>query len=155
MTAAAGGTCPFGQPALARGVPSGRSPQRGFSLIAVIFMIVVLAALGAFAVSISLSQQQTGNLALLEARTAAAAQAGIEYGAYRVLASSTNCVASQALPLTGGTLNGFTVTVQCAQPPADHGSGHSSFLLTATASSGTYGTPDFVSRTASLTVTTP
>jgi MSHA biogenesis protein MshP len=129
------------------------SRQRGFSLIAVIFMIVVLAALGAFAVSISLSQQQTGNLALLEARTAAAAQAGIEYGAY--LASTGTCVASQPLPLPGGALNGFVVTVKCAQPPTNHGTSHFSYVLTATAASGTYGTPDFVSRTASLTVTTP
>ena len=127
--------------------------QRGFSLIAVIFMIVVLAALGAFAVSISLSQQQTGNLVLLEARTAAAAQAGIEYGAY--LASTGSCVASQTLPLTGGALNGFAVTVKCAQPPTNHGSGHLSYVLTATATSGTYGAPDFVSRTASLTFTSP
>jgi MSHA biogenesis protein MshP len=136
-------------------LPRGPWRQRGFSLIAVIFMIVVLAALGAFAVSISLSQQQTGNLALLEARTAAAAQAGIEYGAYRVLASSSNCVASQTLPLTGGTLKGFAVTVTCAQPPTNHGNGHLSFRLTATATTGAYGTPDFVSRTAATTVTSP
>jgi MSHA biogenesis protein MshP len=143
------------RPDLALPLPLGARRQRGFSLIAVIFMIVVLAALGAFAVSVGVSQQQTGTLALLEARTAAAAQAGIEYGAYVVTTAASNCVASQTLPLTGGALNGFVVTVQCAQPPADHGNGHSSFLLTSTATTGTYGTPEFVSRTASLTVTSP
>jgi len=127
--------------------------QRGFSLIAVIFMIVVLAALGAFAVNISVSQQQTGNLALMEARTVAAAQAGIEYGAYMARATST-CAANTPLPLTGGALAGFTVTVQCKSSP-NHGNNHFSFLLTATATAGTYGTTDFVSRTSSLTVTSP
>jgi MSHA biogenesis protein MshP len=132
--------------------PGLQSAQRGFSLIAVIFMIVVLAALGAFAVNISVSQQQTGNLALLEARTAAAAHAGIEYGAY--MARAGTCAASTPLPLSGGPLAGFVVTVQCAQSP-DHGNSHFSFSLTATATTGAYGTPDFVSRTASLTVTSP
>jgi MSHA biogenesis protein MshP len=129
-----------------------RSAQRGFSLIAVIFMIVVLAALGAFAVNISVSQQQTGNLALLEARTAAAAHAGIEYGAY--MARAGTCAASTPLSLSGGTLAGFVVTVQCAKS-ADHGSLHFSFSLTATATTGAYGTPDFVSRRVLLTVTSP
>jgi MSHA biogenesis protein MshP len=133
------------------------SRPRGFSLIAVIFMIVVLAALGAFAVSIGVSQQQTGNLALLEARTALAAQTGIEYGAYMVLAAPSNCVGSQALPLTGRALAGLTVTVKCAQLPPNHnhGNNHFSYVLTATATVGAYGAPEFVSRTASATVTSP
>jgi len=131
------------------------SRQRGFSLIAVIFMIVVLAALGAFAVNISLSQQQTGNLSLLEARAASAAQAGIEYEAYMVRAAPSNC-ATNTLTLSAGALAGFRVTVTCIQGmhPVTAGTDYS-YALSASASTGVYGTPDFVSRTASLTVTSP
>ena len=50
--------------------------QDGFSLVAAIFLIVVLAALGAFAVQIAMTQYQAASVEMLEARTQAAAEAG-------------------------------------------------------------------------------
>ena len=132
--------------------------QRGFSLIAAIFLIVVLAALGAFAVRVAMTQYQTANVELLEARAEAAAQAGIGYGATMALQAS-NC-ASAALNLTPTGLAGFTVTVTCsatthqAYSPVSHSvQTFTAYALTATASYGTYGQPDYVARTVSRNVT--
>ena len=131
-----------------------RTREGGFSLIAAIFLIVVLAALGMFAVRISATQQQTTNFAILEARAAAAAQAGIEFGANRALATPSSCVGASTLNLSEAALAGFTVKVTCvgtphvAVPKTYH-----SYVLNSTATKGVYGKPDFVSRTEARTVT--
>jgi MSHA biogenesis protein MshP len=130
------------------------SSQRGFSLVAAVFLIVVLAALGAFAARIALTQQQTLDLSLLEAQAAAAAGSGMEYGLNQAL-KHNQCASSVALTLTGAGLTGFAVVVNCtatAHPPMPN---KTSYLLVATATRGVYGRADFVSRQISRTVTTP
>ncbi|MCZ7653378.1 MAG: hypothetical protein M5R42_02480 [Rhodocyclaceae bacterium] len=54
--------------------------QGGFSIVTAIFLIVVLAALGAFAVSMFRVQQTTAAYDELGVRGYQAAQAGIEWG---------------------------------------------------------------------------
>jgi len=122
--------------------------QRGFSIVAALFLIVVVAALGAFAVRIGAGQQQTVNLALLGTRALAAANSGIEWGAYRALKASS-CV-NATLNLTEAALNGFTVNVTCSNatthvecPIAEP---NCVYRIDATAIAGTYGMPDYVSR---------
>jgi len=97
--------------------------ERGFSLIAAIFLLVVIAALGTFAVTLSTTQQQSAALDMLGSRAHQAATAGIEWGAYQVLpANSTvfaaTCLnsgsASQVISPLAGTLAEFTVAVNCA-----------------------------------------
>jgi MSHA biogenesis protein MshP len=131
----------------------GPASQRGFSLIAAVFLIVVLAALGTFAARMAVTQQETVNLALLEAQAQAAANSGIEYGANRALRWSL-CPASTPLTLAGAGLAGFAVVVQC-NLTVHAPSGKTSYALISTATRGTYGRADFVSRRASRTVTTP
>jgi MSHA biogenesis protein MshP len=83
--------------------------------VTAIFLIVVLAALGAFMVTISGLQQTSGALDVQGARAYQAARAGIEWKTYQVVQPpqpSPNCVPSQNLTLSG-TLSAFTVTVQC------------------------------------------
>jgi MSHA biogenesis protein MshP len=117
----------------------------GFTLVAALFLIVVVAALGAFAVRISSGQQQTVNLALLSARALAAANSGIEFGAYQAL-NGTGC-ASATLNLTEAGLNGFTVNVSCtATVHTESGGTVNVYRIDATSSAGTYGKPDYVSR---------
>jgi MSHA biogenesis protein MshP len=124
---------------------SPRARVRGFSLVAALFLVVVVAALGAFAVRIGASQQQTASLALLSARALAAANSGIEFGAYRALYASS--CASATLNLTEGGLNGFTVSVTCNPTTHTEGGGTVSvYRIDATASAGVYGQPDYVSR---------
>ncbi|HUW76638.1 MAG TPA: hypothetical protein VMV70_08135 [Gallionella sp.] len=97
------------------------SVQRGFSLISAIFLLVVIAALGTFAVTISTSQQQSAVLDLRGASAYQAARAGIEWAAYGVSQTAsgvkwTGCVPTTTLNGLGGTLAPFTVTVTCATP---------------------------------------
>jgi MSHA biogenesis protein MshP len=121
------------------------SRTRGFSLVAALFLIVVVAALGAFAVRIGASQQQTVNLGLLTARALAAANSGVEFGAYQAL-DAGSCV-NVTLNLAEAGLNGFTVAVTCsASAHAESGGTVNVYRIDATATMGTYGMPDFVSR---------
>jgi MSHA biogenesis protein MshP len=121
------------------------SRARGFSLVAALFLIVVVAALGAFAVRIGASQQQTVNLSLLSARALAAANSGIEFGAYQAL-NASSCVAA-TLTLTEAGANGFSVAVTCsASAHAESGGTVNIYRIDATATAGTYGMPDYVSR---------
>jgi MSHA biogenesis protein MshP len=129
-------------------------PSGGFALIAAIFVLLILAALAAFAFRIGLTQQQSATGDLLMARAQAAADSGIEYGANRALKGGS-CGASPPLALSAPGLTGFTVTVTCQPSPSLHRIGSQSYpayILTATARSGTYGSPDFVSRTSTATV---
>lgn len=141
-----------------------RSRQGGFSLVMVIFLIVVLAGLAAFAVQIAMTQYAAANVELLEARAQAAADAGIEWGANLTLQTPpVICAAapvSRTFTLTQAALKGFVVTVACT--PTQHQIYSTSlgalqtytvFTLTSTASSGTYGTPDYVARSVSRNVT--
>lgn len=122
--------------------------ERGMALIAALFMIIVIAALGTFALRINANQQQTASLELLTLRAAAAAESGLEFGSNR--AFNGNCAASTVLAISN-----FTVTVICT-PPTTHdisGNTYSIYDLRATAVHGTYGTPDFVQRTLARRVT--
>jgi len=132
---------------------AGRRPrQDGFSLVAAVFLIVVLAAVGAFAVQVATSQYQGGNLQILEARAQAAADAGIGYAAGVVLAAGT--CPSSPLTLTQGTLTGFVDRLTCSQTThVIGGTSYYAYALTSTASSGIYGRPDYVARTATRNVT--
>src|SRR5437868_3063168 len=106
-----------------------RRPQSGFSLIAAIFLLVVLALMGTLVVSITGMQSASGQLDLSGVRAYQAARAGTEWAAYKVLdpdnalnpASCSpvvmpSCPSSPSnLPTLGGTLSSFTVTVTCTQ----------------------------------------
>ena len=128
--------------------------QRGFSLVAAVFLIVVLAALGAFAVQVAMSQYQSVNLNLLEARAQTAAETGTQYGAYLALQSPPNCGPSPPLRLTQGVLAGYVVTVTCKSTQHQVGGVTKSvYELKATAFYGTYGRPDYVARTITRNVT--
>src|SRR5262245_1157329 len=125
--------------------PTAGRAQRGFSLVAALFLIVVVAALGAFAVRIGSGQQQTVNLSLLSAKALSAANSGIEYGAYQALIVGS--CAGATLKLTEVGLNGFTVAVTCSSTAHPIGTaGINVYRIDATSTFGAYGTPDYVSR---------
>src|SRR5919199_5680572 len=62
-----------------------RKAESGFSLIAAIFLLVVLALMGTLIVSITGMQSASGQLDLSGVRAYQAARAGTEWAAYRVL----------------------------------------------------------------------
>lgn len=141
--------------------------QRGFSLVSAIFLLVVIAALGAFAVTLSTTQHQSAALDVTGARAYHAARAGIEWGVFQVLRNTgaafvSNCRAgasSQVVPLAANTLSGFTVNVGCTS--TSHSEGGRTvgggnpvrvYTITATATQGTPATPDYVERQISVTL---
>lgn len=124
---------------------------RGFALVPALFLIVVLGALAVIAVRVGTGQQHTVTMSLAEARALAAAQAGIEWGAYQSLGNGA-CAPSTTLNLTEASLAGFTVTVTCTASPFANGAATAqSFVLKSTAVIGTYGQPGYVRRVVSGT----
>jgi MSHA biogenesis protein MshP len=121
---------------------------KGFSLITAIFLLVVLAALGAFMVIFTGLQQNTVQADVLGVRAYYAARAGIEWGLYRALDPDNNIApgaagfvdcpvdASGTLNAMGGSLSPFTVVVVCTQTspdPTEAGKTLRVFQITATA----------------------
>ena len=115
--------------------------QRGFSIVTAIFLIVVLALLGVFIVSVTGIQQSSQQLDLQGVRAYQAARAGIEWGAYQVLdpdnalGSTLPTCPTSPTHLTGlaGSLSTFTVTVTCTSLDATEGNRNVRvFQLTAT-----------------------
>ncbi len=119
--------------------------QSGAALVVAIFLIVVLALLGAVAVRLTAVQTQTVNLSLLSERALLAARTGIEWAAHRALTSGT-CGATSTT-LTEAALNGFTVSIACTSTTHPEGGAVTTvYQLESFASSGSYGSPDYVSR---------
>lgn len=137
--------------------------QRGFSLVAAIFLIVVLAALGAYLVTIGSVQHTTVAFGIQGARAYQAAQTGIEWGTYRALdagASAATCGAAPSTPitsaftLTNGALNQFRLTVTCQYTAhQERSTTYNVFVITSLAEFGAFGGLDYVSRTIRATVT--
>ena len=117
--------------------------ERGFALIGAVFLLVVLAALGAFAARINMSQRHASTLELQELRAQAALRAGLEYAAAR-LTPGVACNRVQNIP---GLPGNFTVTfTNCVRQGYN---GNTVFVYTfaeIAATSGVYGTPEYVRR---------
>jgi MSHA biogenesis protein MshP len=135
--------------------------QRGFSLVSSIFLLVVIAALGTFAVTLSTTQQQSAALDVQGARAYQAARAGIEWGAFEVLQNTAGTFAAtcqgaatvQQLAALPNTLANFTVTVNCTSAATTEGGAPVTlYQLTSTASQGAAATPSNVERQISVSI---
>lgn len=80
--------------------------QRGFAIIAAIFLLVVMAALGGFMLTISGTQQINSVQDMQGTRAYWAAKAGIQWAATRIR-TTTACAAATFV------LDGFSVAVTC------------------------------------------
>jgi MSHA biogenesis protein MshP len=121
--------------------------QRGFSLVAAIFLLVVLAGLGVFAVRINTLQQQTVTAALRGSQAFQAARSGVAWGAYQAMAADACSAPTATLNLTEGATVGFRVTVSCSKSTHTEGTtGLCVFVFDVRAEAGAYGGPDYVSR---------
>lgn len=98
--------------------------QRGFSLIMAIFLIVVLGGIAVFIGRVSTMQHHSSALDEQGAMAYQAARAGIEWGVYRAIVSSS-CAASTtftlALTVPSGSVN-YTVAVTCTTAAQTEGS---------------------------------
>lgn len=126
--------------------------QTGFSLVPALFLLVVLAALGIVAVRLTGVQQQTVVLAMQSGRAYSAARSGINWSAYQALVNGS--CGSSTITLTEAGLAGFSVDTNCSSTTHTEGPNTVSvYVIDAFAWSGTYGTPDYVSRRIRSTVT--
>ncbi len=130
----------------------------GFAAMAAIFLLVVLAALGAFMLTFSNTQQLNSAADIQGSRAYWAARAGLAWGIGSIAAQPAATATCPASPTTlpGGSASfdgGFTVAVTCA--PATYneaGTDRRVFQFTAVAQTvGAPGNPGFVER--SLTAT--
>jgi MSHA biogenesis protein MshP len=126
-----------------------RNGQSGIALATAIFLIVVLAALGAIVLTVSGLQHTSSARDVMGSKALQAARAGIEWGAFKVLQQpipgvcpGTGVPPSTTISLPGGTdLTGLTVVVTCLLTTAQEGARSTTalgnplefYLITATA----------------------
>jgi len=150
--------------------------QRGFSLITAIFLLVVLASLGAVMMTFFTVQQQSSALDVLGSRAYQASRAGIEWAAFQVVQSSVAAppagvggfaalcqgATTSSSVAFAGTLAGFSVSVNCSATPHDEGIRTIAignplwvYAITSTASGvngAAAGSADYVERQMSVTI---
>jgi len=99
--------------------------QRGFSLVSAIFLLVVLAGLGAMMVTFSTAQHQGMAMDVLGSRAYQAANAGVEWAAYNIETNPGVPGAVNLVPGTGTALGGnlapFAVAVSYTAASATEG----------------------------------
>lgn len=90
--------------------------QRGATVVAAIFLLLLLAGLGGLMVTMTSVQNTTSAQDIQGTRAYQAARAGVEWGIYQ-LQIADSC-ASSATKTFGGTLSAFSVEVTCAHAGA-------------------------------------
>jgi MSHA biogenesis protein MshP len=149
-----------------------RDGQSGFTLPATIFILVILASLSAFLVSVSAVSHTASSLALQGARAYYAAYSGLEWATHLATATQTShdaiCGAAPSgitttfgitTPTGTGLSGGFAITATCVDNNAQYTESGVNYELdqitvTATTSGINVGDPDYATRTLSATVTT-
>jgi MSHA biogenesis protein MshP len=132
-----------------------RAPRgaRGFTLVSAIFLMVVLVILSVSLVTMSSVQHMTAAQQLQTVRATYAARTGVEWAVQQAL---TNCPVGPTTLAPGGTLSGFTVNVTCTETDHTLPNGTQKYYVVAvTATAGTYGGPDYVSRSIETKVLGP
>ncbi len=122
----------------------------GFATIVALFLLVVLAALGAFMVSISSTQQIGSAQDIQGTRAYWAARAGLEWGVGSLSASPGAC----PTPPSPFTVDGFGLSFSCSRASFDEaGTARVVYSLTSSASAGgSAGSLGFVERSVSASV---
>lgn len=136
-----------------------KSAQQGFLLPAAIFLIVILAGLGAYALNITSVQQTTATQDIQSIRAYHIARVGAELSAYYLMQTSPdtttildNCPATTTTTLS---IDGFTVTRTCGDyytPYYEQGSDHEIgiYNIQSTATFGTVNTLNYIQRQLSI-----
>jgi MSHA biogenesis protein MshP len=136
-------------------------------LVSAIFLLVIIAALGVFMLSLSTMSQTSSAQDIQGSKAYQAANAGIEWGAYLVMTpenSSFNlgtaqvpyvCPAPAAMTGLAGALQGFNVTVSCTMSSTiEGGNTLRVYQITAVATWGGVNTPQYIERSMTATIGT-
>jgi len=114
-----------------------------------IFLIVVLAALGASIASLSNVEHDTATKSLLSTRVYYGAKTGLEWAIQRAIAVAS-CTGATFSP-TGSGFEGVSVEVTCVQRTT-HGAGNFTYYITSIATAGTVGSLNYAERRMEATV---
>jgi MSHA biogenesis protein MshP len=133
--------------------PTSRRADSGFVLPTAIFLLVILAALGAYMVTLSRTSHISSALDVQGARAYQAARVGIEWAAWQVVdpqnlqPAPTPCPVSPTTLTLGGTFAAFTVEVSCTRTLETDGTETVAvYQIMSTASAGVAGELDYVER---------
>ncbi len=126
--------------------------QNGFTIVQAIFIVVVLALMGTYMMTLSSVQQSTTTQAYLQAQVYQAARSGLEWGIKHVVDNKT-CFATWS-PGSAPNIDGCRVTVSCVKVDSysEGSSVYGVYNLAAFATYGSTGTPEFVSRKLEVTI---
>lgn len=130
--------------------------QHGFLLPAAIFLLVILAALGAYALNVTSLQNAGSTQDVQGARAYYAARGGVEWAAFQVLAPGSTALVNCPASPSSYVQNGINITITCNRS-ADYfeqGADHTIAMydITATASFGSAGTAGYVERQIQVTL---
>ena len=123
--------------------------ESGFVLPTAIFLLVILAALATYMVTLSRTSHLSSALDIQGGRPYQAARAGIEWAAWQLLQNPTpSCMAAPPPLALSGTLVTFSVNVSCIQSGTytDGVDTIEVYQITSTATSGLPGEVDYVER---------
>lgn len=138
--------------------PETARAQQGFAIVAAIFLIVALAALGAAMVHFSSTQHLASALDVLGSRALAAARAGSEWQIASIMAQETNNNPQYACPPSPSnlTFDVFSIAVSCIDSTHDEeGKRVRVYRISAVArTGGAPGSPGFVERRIDTVVAT-
>ena len=135
-----------------------RIQNAGSALLSAIFLIVVLAALGASMASLSNVEHDTASKSLLATQAYLSAKTGLEWGIQRVISEPSATAPARCTAIGGGStfsptgvgFGGASVTVTCAS--STHGAGEFVYYLTSKATIGTVGSLGYAERRMEATV---
>ena len=93
-------------------------PERGFALVAALFVMVIIAVVVATMSRLSVTQNSSLDLAVQQARAYQAARAGLEWGLHQLMLESNAGVCPVGnVSLAGSGLDDFSVSVACVKLP--------------------------------------
>ncbi|MDJ0740656.1 MAG: prepilin-type N-terminal cleavage/methylation domain-containing protein [Gammaproteobacteria bacterium] len=124
--------------------------QRGFTLISALFVVVVVAVLGVYLATLGTAQHTSTALSVRAAQAMYMAHSGIDWVIYR-LEHGDSCAT-----LPGSvTIDGYTVAVQrcVTQIVSEGGVAYPVHEIEVDASIGSFGSPGYVRRVLSVSVT--
>jgi MSHA biogenesis protein MshP len=125
-----------------------RQASRGFAAIAAIFLVVGLASLGAFMLTLSNTQQLTSAQDVQGTRAYWAARAGLEWGVSRA-----NGLSACPAPSTTLTVDGFSVAVTCRLTSfTEAGTAVKLIQLSSLAATGASGSIGYIERSVSASM---
>lgn len=117
--------------------------QSGFTILSALFLLIVLASLGAYMVRLSTAQHLSTALTVNASRAYYAAYSGMEWAASRV----RSLAACPAVP-TSFTVEGYAVELTaCSKDTVNEGgTSYGVYQVAVEATRGSFGDPDFVRR---------